>query len=223
MTKLLLAKDVVESKIGDVNNKCLLLTKLGLRPKMCVLLAGENPASVLYVKNKAKLCERVGAEFELIKLPENVSRDQFLNTIKKMNSDASITGCFVQLPVPKHLNDIDVTELIAPEKDVDGFHGENIVNIYKNDKNGFVPCTPKGIVTMLKHHAIEISGKHVIIIGRSLIVGKPLSLLLTNLNATVTLCHSHTKDIFHFTQQADIIISAVGKAKYLGKKFIAQN
>jgi methylenetetrahydrofolate dehydrogenase (NADP+) / methenyltetrahydrofolate cyclohydrolase len=220
MTKLLLAKDVVESKIDELNKKCLSLIKLGLRPKMCVLLAGENPASVLYVKNKAKLCERVGADFELIKLPENVSCDQFLESIAKMNADTSITGCFVQLPIPKHLSEIDVTELIAPEKDVDGFHGENIVNIYKNYSNGFVPCTPKGIVTMLKHYAIEIAGKHVVIIGRSLIVGKPLSLLLTNLNATVTLCHSHTKDIPHFTQQADIIISAVGKAKYLGVEFI---
>lgn len=220
MAKLLLAKEVIEDKIPILKNKCLELSKQGLTPKMRVILVGDNTASQIYVRNKEKLCQRVGAEFELIKLDKEISRQEFLAEIDQMNNDPSITGCFVQLPVPKHLQDIDVTGLINPHKDVDGFHSESIVNIYKNGHEGFIPCTPKGIITLLKHYNIPIAGKHCVIIGRSLIVGKPMSMLLTNENATVTLCHSKTKDIAYFTKQADIIISAVGKAKFINSNYV---
>ena len=220
MAKLLLAKDVVEKKIPQLNDKCLDLSKLGLTPKMRVILVGSNPASQIYVRNKSRLCEKVGAKFELVELNEDVSKEVFLSEIDKMNKDNSVTGCFVQLPVPKHLQDIDVTNLINPTKDVDGFHANNIVDMYRNNNEGFVPCTPKGILTLCEHYDISLSGKHVVIIGRSLIVGKPLSLLLTNKNATVTLCHSRTSDLQNFTKQADIIISAVGRPRFLNASFI---
>jgi methylenetetrahydrofolate dehydrogenase (NADP+)/methenyltetrahydrofolate cyclohydrolase len=220
MTKLLLAKPVVENAIPRLSAKCSELTKRGLTPKMRVILVGDNPASKIYVKNKSKLCDKVGAEFELVEMPENIGEDSFIQEIKKMNNDDTITGCFVQLPVPKHLQHLDITELIDPAKDVDGFHGKNAMQIYKNLQNGFIPCTPRGILNLCEYYNIQVEGKHIVIIGRSLIVGKPLSLLLTNKNATVTLCHSKTLDIRKFTLQADIIISAVGNPKYLDKTYI---
>lgn len=223
MAKLLLAKNVVDSKIPHLNNKCLELANSGLRPKLKIILVGNNPASLIYVRSKKKLCERVGADFELIELPEGISKKDFLAEIDNMNNDPTVTGCFVQLPIPKHLQDIDVTNLITPEKDVDGFHGESIINIYKNSKNGFLPCTPKGILTLLDHYEINPEGKHVVMIGRSLIVGKPMSLLLTNKNATVTLCHSKTADLPYFTRQADIIISAIGLPRFLNDSFINES
>lgn len=220
MAKLLLAKDVVESKIPLLNKKCLRLKEQELTPKMRVVLVGNSPASLLYIKNKKKLCERVGADFELIELDENVSEQDFLKTINDMNTDDLVTGCFVQLPIPKHLQGVDVTNLINPLKDVDGFHGDSVVHMYRDSNEGFVPCTPKGILSLLEHHNIELEGKNVVVIGRSLIVGKPISLLLTNKNATVTLCHSRTNDIKMFTKQADIIICAIGRAKYLDASFL---
>ena len=220
MTKLLLAKDVVESNIPLLNNKCLELKKAGLVPKMRVIIVGDNPASVLYIKNKRKLCQRVSADFEIVELPESIGKEEFLKRIEEMNTDKSVTGCFVQLPIPKHLQDIDVTNLIDPHKDVDGFHAKSIINIYKDNKKGFIPCTPKGILKLLDHYKIELEGKHVVVIGRSLIVGKPMSLLLNNKNATVTMCHSKTRNLTEHTKSADIIISAVGKAKFLKSDYL---
>ena len=220
MTKLLIAKPIVESRIDELTKKCSDLKKLGLTPKMQVLLVGDNPASILYVQNKKKLCEKVGADFVLKKLSSNVDCDTFLKTIDEMNNDSSTTGCFVQLPIPEHLKDIDVTKLIASEKDVDGLGAESIVGLYKNNNQNFVPCTPKGILTLLDFYNISVSGQHVVIIGRSQIVGRPLSLLLNNKNATVTLCHSHTKDLSKLTKSADIVITATGNTRFLTKEYL---
>ncbi len=210
MTKILDAKSIIESKIDNLTQTCQLLKEQGLGPKLSVILVGENQASVLYVRNKERFCDRIGAEFELIKLPESISEKEFLSQLNRVNNDDSVTGCFVQLPVPKQLSHLDITQLINPEKDVDGFHLQTINDLYLNKLDNFIPCTPKGIVTLLQENQITIEGKNVVIIGRSHIVGKPLSLLMQALNATVTLCHSKTKNIKEHTQLADIIISAVG-------------
>lgn len=215
MTKILYSKNVVDNKINYLKSKCLELSNLGLRPKMQVVLVGNNPASLIYVRNKELMCQKVGAEFVLKKLDSDVSVEKFLETIEEMNKDSSITGCFVQLPIPKQLQSIDVTSLINPEKDVDGFGINSIVSLYKNSNESFIPCTPKGILTLINYYNLEIESKHVVIIGRSLIVGRPLSLLLTNLNATVTLCHSKTINLPAITRNADIIISAIGNSKFL--------
>lgn len=220
MTKLLIAKPIIDARIDELAKKCLQLKNQGLTPKMQVILVGENQASVLYVRNKKRLCEKVGADFVLKRLPSNVDRSTFLNTIELMNSDSSTTGCFVQLPVPKHLQDIDVTELITSDKDVDGFGANSIVGLYKNKDQGFVPCTPKGILTLFKFYSIAIAEKNIVMIGRSPIVGRPLSLLLTNKNATVTLCHSHTNNLSQLTKNADIIITATGKSRYLTSDYL---
>lgn len=219
MTKILKAQPIVDNKIEYLKDKCSELTKKGLTPKLQVILVGDHPASLIYIKNKEKMCHRVGAEFSLVKLDSNISAEKFISEIDKMNNDSSITGCFVQLPIPKQLQSIDVTELINPEKDVDGFGPKSIVDIYKNAGDALIPCTPKGILGLLKHYQIDVESKNIVIIGRSLIVGRPLSLLLTNQNATVTICHSKTKNLKSFTKNADIIISAVGNPKFLTKDF----
>lgn len=223
MENLLKAKPLIEERIPQLRKECNLLTKQGLQPKLNVILVGNNDASLRYVGNKEKFCQRIGAKFELIKLPESISEDDFLGEIIKMNNDSLVTGCFVQLPVPKHLSHLDITQLINPEKDVDGFHLNTVNNLYLGKLDKIIPCTPKGILTLLEDRQIEISGANIVIIGRSHIVGKPLSLLLQAKDATVTLCHSKTKDLKDFTQKADIIISAVGVAHLIKAEHINQS
>ncbi len=223
MENLLKAKPLIEERIPQLRKECNLLTKQGLQPKLNVILVGNNDASLRYVGNKEKFCQRIGAKFELIKLPESISEDDFLGEIIKMNNDPLVTGCFVQLPVPKHLSHLDITQLINPEKDVDGFHLNTVNNLYLGKLDKIIPCTPKGILTLLEDRQTEISGANIVIIGRSHIVGKPLSLLLQAKDATVTLCHSKTKDLKDFTQKADIIISAVGVAHLIKAEHINQS
>lgn len=210
MTKILDAKSIIDSKISELLEKSQRLTQNGLTPKLAVILVGENPASLLYVGNKERFCKKIEADFQLIRLSEDIPKKDFLSKIKEINDDPKVTGCFVQLPVPKHLSDINITQLINPKKDVDGFHLNTVNKLYMNELDGIIPCTPKGIITLLKENKITIAGQDIVVIGRSHIVGKPLTLLLQALNATVTMCHSKTKDLSKHTKNADIIISAVG-------------
>lgn len=223
MTTILSAKPLVASRTEFLKNKVLKLRDKGVIPKMRVILVGENPASLVYVGHKQKMCQKIGCEFELRKLPSSISKKDFLNETKTMNQDPSITGCFVQLPVPDQLKSVDVTELIAPEKDVDGFGAPSIVDMFKGKDPLFVPCTPKGILALLDYYGLEVSGKTVTVIGRSLIVGKPISLLLQNRGATVSMCHSKTPDLSFFTKSSDIIISAVGRAHFLNEEFFRKD
>ncbi|MBD66814.1 MAG: bifunctional methylenetetrahydrofolate dehydrogenase/methenyltetrahydrofolate cyclohydrolase [Halobacteriovoraceae bacterium] len=221
MSNLLKAKPIIDAKLPKLLDKSRSLAQRGLKPKLCVILVGDNPASMLYINNKRKKCEQIEAGFELIQLAESVNDKDFLETVKRVNNDPEVTGCFVQLPVPKHLQHIDITQLINPKKDVDGFHLNTINQLYLNDLTGLVPCTPRGIVTLLAENKITIQGKHVVIIGRSLIVGKPLSLILNGLNATVTLCHSHTEHLESHTKRADIIVCAIGIPEFLKEEHIS--
>lgn len=221
MNKQLLAKPLIDQRLPKLQAQC---QKMKSPPKMRVILVGDNQASVAYVKHKEKMCSKIGADFDLVKLPENINKEDFLLEIKKLNDDNSINGGFVQLPLPNHLSDIDTTELIAKEKDVDGFGVESFIGLIKNNyERGFIPCTPKGIMTLFANNNIELKGKDITIIGRSLIVGKPMALLLQNAGATVTMCHSKTKDLKFHTKNADIIISAVGKTKFLGKDYFKED
>lgn len=218
MTTILRARPVVSLRIQKLKERAAALKSAGKAPKMRVILVGNNPASLVYIDRKRRLCGEVGCEFELIELGEDISREDFLRHVDEMNNDKTVTGCFVQLPVPSQLKDIDVTALIAPEKDIDGFGQASIVEMYKGKDALFTPCTPKGILSLLEHYQVEVSGKNVAVIGRSLIVGKPMSLLLQNRGATVSMCHSLTRNLEFFTQNADIVVSAVGKARFLGRK-----
>lgn len=224
MEKILTAKNLIDERIPKLTKKCEDLTLRGLKPFMKVILIGSNPASLLYIKNKKKLCEKVGANFELINPSENISQNELLELIKLHNNDPHTTGLFIQLPLPDHLKHLTLAHLVDPLKDVDGFHPLNIYGLYaQNDQENLYPCTPRGIIKLFNFYNIQIASKNIVVIGRSLIVGKPLAALLTNHNATVTLCHSKTKNLKEHTKKADIIISAVGKARYLDASYLGEN
>ena len=186
-------------------------------PKLVVVLVGDNPASQTYVKNKAKACERVGFLSEIIELDGSISQEIVLSTIDRLNRDETVDGILVQLPVPKHLDAKAIVHALNPNKDVDGLHPLNVAKLYENEK-GFVPCTPKGIMRLLKEYQINVVGKHCVVLGRSNLVGRPVAQLLLNENATVTICHSKTHNLSEFTKQADIIVVAIGRANFLTSK-----
>ncbi len=197
------------------------LTAKGMKPGLAVILVGDNPASRTYVTSKQKSCRAIGMESVLIEYPSEVSENELLNKIRELNADDSIHGILVQLPIPPHISETKVIETISPEKDVDGFHPINIGKMMTG-QDTFLPCTPFGVMEMLKYIGITPEGKHAVIIGRSNIVGKPMGQLLLNENATVTYCHSRTSDLKSFTKQADILVAAVGRAKMVKAEHIKQ-
>ena len=181
---------------------------------LAIIMVGDNPASEMYVRNKAKACEAVGIGGKLIKLNENTTQEELEKYIKAVTKDPKVHGVMVQLPLPSHLDEDRATELVPPEKDVDGFTTASLGKLAVG-KQGFLSCTPGGIIYLLKKYKIVLAGKHAVIIGRSKIVGKPLALALLNENCTVTVCHSRTKNLAKITSKADILISAVGKAGFI--------
>lgn len=215
--KILSAQPLVDHIKKDLRSRCESLKSRGTLPSMCVVLVGENPASLSYIKNKKKICEDVGAHFTLLQLPADIGEKEFLGHLARLNQDPKTHGIIIQLPVSDHLKKLELHNLVTPSKDIDGFHGDNTKAIYfgTKDLNLLLPCTPKGIIHLLQYYGVEISGKHIVVLGRSLIVGKPLSMLLSNLDATVTLAHSKTQNLKEITRSADIVISAIGKAHFL--------
>ena len=192
---------------------------------MKVVLVGSDPASIIYTSSKKKFAEKIGALCDIIALDESITEQEFLKTINEINHDDSVHGCIIQMPLPKHLSHLDVGRLVAKEKDIDGFHPENLYALLSNngDQHDFISCTPKGILTLMQESQISIAGKHVVIIGRSMIVGKPLAMLLTNHNATVTLCHSQTENLKDLTKKCDILVSAIGKAHFIDESYLSPN
>ena len=207
----------LESRISDLKDH-------GIIPGLAAVLVGNNPASEIYVKNKTKKFESLGLKTDVFRLEEKVSEDELLSLISRLNYDADFHGILVQLPLPKHIDSEKVLNAIIPTKDVDGFHPEN-AGLLSIGKPRFIPCTPKGIMFILKHFNIDLNGKHVVVIGRSNIVGRPISILasLKELgNATVTLCHSGTKDLKFFSKQADILVAALGSPQFVDSSYIKE-
>lgn len=190
------------------------MKKDGIEPCLAVILVGDDPASRVYVNNKKKACEFCGIRSLEYLLPGDASQEELNSLVEKLNNDESVNGILCQLPLPKHLNEKEVLNLIKPEKDVDAFHPENVGHIMIGDYS-FLPCTPAGIMEMLKYENISLDGKHCVIIGRSNIVGKPMAMLMLKENATVTVCHSHTKNLKEIVSQADVIVAAVGMARFV--------
>jgi methylenetetrahydrofolate dehydrogenase (NADP+) / methenyltetrahydrofolate cyclohydrolase len=188
----------------------------GITPGLVFILAGENPASKVYVKSKGKACDELGFKSVTKTLPENTSEQEILDLISKFNDDSEIHGILVQLPLPKHMNEEKIIEHIDFRKDVDGFHPQNTGRLSTGNKC-FIPCTPSGIIELIKRKGIDTKGKNAVVIGRSNIVGKPISSLLLrkDINSTVTVCHSATRNIKEFTLNADILIAAIGKAEFV--------
>jgi methylenetetrahydrofolate dehydrogenase (NADP+)/methenyltetrahydrofolate cyclohydrolase len=220
----LMAGPVRSKEIEILKERTDALQKRGVTPTLKVILVGEMKASLIYTRSKKKFIENFGAACEIIHLPSSINEAEFLAEVGNIVSNDDVHGCFVQLPLPKHLSHIDVGELIPGHKDVDGFNQRNIYELFKGDigDKALLPCTPKGIITMLHHYDINLSGQDVVILGRSEIVGRPLALLLLNHNATVTVCHSRTKDIKEITKKADIIVSAIGRANFLDRSFLGE-
>lgn len=221
MTKILSAAPVVAQIKKDLLIRCEKLIKQGITPVMYVVLVGDNPASLSYIRNKRKMCEEIGAQFYLLHLPETIDEKSFLEKIRALNEDKAVHGIIIQLPVSESLKGLNIPNLVNPIKDIDGFNGLNTQNLYSGstDLSLLMPCTPKGIVNLLNFYQIPISGKHIVVAGRSLIVGKPLSMLLSNLDATVTLSHSKSIDLKSLTRSADIVVSAIGKAHFFDHTF----
>ena len=188
--------------------------KMAVRPGLAVILVGNDPASQVYVRNKNKACEEVGFYSEMYTLPEETSMEELLGLIDQLNNSPQIHGILVQLPLPKHLDEEKVILAISPEKDVDAFHPVNVGKIMIGN-HSFLPCTPAGVMELLSRSGIDVSGKECVVIGRSNIVGKPQAMLLLHANGTVTVCHSRTKDLSKVCARADILVSAIGKAKFV--------
>jgi methylenetetrahydrofolate dehydrogenase (NADP+)/methenyltetrahydrofolate cyclohydrolase len=195
---------------GEVSERAAALRRRGVVPGLAVVLVGDDPASAVYVRNKVKACEQHGLRSTLDRLPAETTEIQLLDRIKELNADVSVHGILVQLPLPKHIDSQKVIEAIAAEKDVDGFHVANAGALITGSAR-FKPCTPYGVMKLLEAYNIPVSGKHAVVIGRSNIVGKPMSLLLLEAGATVTICHSKTEQLAAHTKTADIVVAAVGR------------
>ncbi|HSI66913.1 MAG TPA: bifunctional methylenetetrahydrofolate dehydrogenase/methenyltetrahydrofolate cyclohydrolase FolD [Planococcus sp. (in: firmicutes)] len=220
MTARLIDGKAVSLEIKEgVKKRVEALAAQGVTPGLAVVLIGENSASHTYVKNKKKTCEALGMRSDLHQFPESISEEELLATIQTLNNDPGVHGILVQLPLPDHIDEFGVILAIDPEKDVDGFHPISVGNMMIG-REAFLPCTPHGIVKLLEHYGIDPAGKHTVVIGRSNIVGKPVGQLLLQRDSTVTYCHSRTKDLASYTRQADILISAIGKAKFVDASFI---
>ena len=200
-------KDELKEKVAEYKNK-------GIDITLAVVKVGNDPASAVYVRNKEKACEYVGINSRTLALPEETTQEELLNIVRELNEDDTVNGILVQLPLPKHIDESEILLAINSTKDVDGFHPVNVGKMVIGEDT-FLPCTPAGIIEMLKRSDIDIEGKECVVIGRSNIVGKPMSLLMLKENATVTIAHSRTKDLKEVTKRADILVAAIGKSKFV--------
>ncbi|NGX64031.1 MAG: Bifunctional protein FolD protein [Candidatus Anoxychlamydiales bacterium] len=203
------------------------ISKLDKKPNLSVILVGNNPASLIYIKMKKKACAKVGIDFDLYHFKEDEKEDVILDKIDNLNSDAKVSGILVQMPLPKHINSSKAIQRLDPTKDVDGFHPINVGKLLIGDDSAVVSCTPLGVKTLLQKSNIEVESKHVVIVGRSNIVGKPLAALLMqkkpNCNATVTVAHSYSKGLKDITRSADILIAAIGKPNFITQDMVKEN
>lgn len=210
-----ISKDIKEELKEEVTS----LAAQGRKCCLAVIQVGNDPASSVYVGNKKKACAYIGIESLAYELPEETTEDELLEIIDKLNNDTNVHGILCQLPLPKQINEDHIIKAISPKKDVDGFHPQNVGALVIGEQ-GFVSCTPAGIIQLLKRSNIEMDGKHCVVVGRSNIVGKPMSLLMLRENATVTICHSHTKNLEEICKEADILIVAIGKPQFIGKEYV---
>jgi methylenetetrahydrofolate dehydrogenase (NADP+)/methenyltetrahydrofolate cyclohydrolase len=221
MYQIIDGKKISQEIKDELKEKVANLKAQGTNICLAVIQVGNDPASSVYVGNKKKACAYVGIESLSYELPEETTEEELLTLVKKLNNDDKVNGILVQLPLPKQIDENKVIQTIAPEKDVDGFNEKNVGALVVGSK-GFVSCTPYGIIQLLKRSGIEIAGKHCVVIGRSNIVGKPMSLLLLRENGTVTICHSRTKNLKEIAKEADILVVAIGKPKFVDASYVKE-
>ncbi len=219
MAEIIDGKKISQDIKDEVRDKVATLKEDGIEVTLAVILVGNDPASGVYVSNKKKACEYTGIKSLSYELPANTKEEELLSLIDELNQDNTVDGILVQLPLPKQINEDRVIRRISPDKDVDGFHPESVGRLSIGER-GFVSCTPAGIIELLKRSNVEIDGKECVVIGRSNIVGKPMGMLLLRESGTVTICHSHTKDLKEVTKRADILVVAIGKPKMIDASYI---
>lgn len=222
MAKLIDGKKISAEIKDEVKEEVAALKKEGKEIALAVIQVGADPASSVYVRNKKRACEYTGIRSVSYELPEETTQEELMKIVGECNEDAAINGILVQLPLPKHINEDEVLLAIDPKKDVDGFHPVSVGNMVIGE-DGFLPCTPAGIIQLLKRSGVEIDGKECVVIGRSNIVGKPMSILLLRENGTVTICHSHTKNLKEICKRADILVVAIGKPKFIDDSYVKEN
>jgi methylenetetrahydrofolate dehydrogenase (NADP+)/methenyltetrahydrofolate cyclohydrolase len=219
MPSLINGRAIAEKVYVDLRSEIAQLKEKGVTPGLAVVLVGDDPASRAYVRSKDKMCRELGLNSLKLELPASTTQTELLNRVEQLNADSSIHGILVQSPPPVHIDEAAIVRALDPRKDVDGFHPENVAKLVLDDSSGFVPCTPLGVQRLLLESQININGAHVVILGRSMIVGKPLALLLLQknekANATVTVVHSRSRDLAEITRSADIIIAAIGRAGFV--------
>jgi len=215
---------VAENVYSELRDEIASLKKQGLTPGLAVVLVGDDPASRAYVRSKDKMCRELGLHSVKLELPENTTQADLLERVAELNRDPAVHGILVQSPPPKHIDEAAIIRALDPAKDVDGFHPTNIAKLALGDSTGFVPCTPLGCQRLLVNYGIEIAGAHIVVLGRSMIVGKPLALLLMQKakggNATVTVAHSRSKNLPEITRSADILIAAIGQAQFVRQEHV---
>jgi methylenetetrahydrofolate dehydrogenase (NADP+) / methenyltetrahydrofolate cyclohydrolase len=219
MAKLIDGREIAEKVYVELRREIADLKEQGVTPGLAVVLVGDNPASRAYVRSKDKICRELGLHSAKLELPASTTQTELLARVEEFNRDSGIHGILVQSPPPEHIDESAIVRALDPRKDVDGFHPENVAKLVLEDPNGFVPCTPLGVQRLLLESEIEISGSHVVVLGRSMIVGKPLALLLMqknkNGNATVTVVHSRSRELARIARSADIVIAAIGRAEFV--------
>lgn len=221
MAELIDGKKISQDLKDEVKEKVAELKAKGIEVTLAVILVGNDPASTVYVGNKKKACEYTGINSKSFELPEETTQEELMKLIKDLNEDDSVNGILVQLPLPKHLDEDKVIRAISPDKDVDGFHPESVGRL-SIGVPGFVSCTPAGVIELLKRSGTVLDGANAVVVGRSNIVGKPMSVLLLRENATVTICHSHTKNLKEICKAADILVVAIGQPKFIDGSYIKE-
>lgn len=221
MSQIIDGKKISQEIKDELKEKVAKLKEQGTEIALAVIQVGEDPASSVYVRNKKRACEYIGIESVAYEIPETTTQDELLAIIDDCNKNPKINGILVQLPLPDHIDEDTVIKAIAPEKDVDGFHPQSVGAVTIGEP-GFLPCTPAGIIQLLKRSGVEIEGKECVIIGRSNIVGKPMALLLLRENGTVTICHSRTKNLKEVAKRADILVAALGRPKFIDESYVKE-
>lgn len=222
MTKILSGKEVAAALKEKLAAEVEQFKQKGKTPVLFIVMAGDRPDSAAYIKGAVKRCTDIGIDCLVEKLPEEISQDEFLKVIERLNGDTNVNGILVMRPLPEQISEDVVKYKIAPEKDVDCFNPINVSKVMSGDGDGFAPCTPQAVIEILDHYGIEISGKRTVVIGRSMVVGRPLAMMLLKRNATVTICHTRTKDLAGEAKRAEILIAAAGKARMVTKDMVSE-
>lgn len=219
-SQIIKGKPVADKITEDLKKEVKNLNEMGINPKLAIVRVGERPDDLAYERGALKRCQNIGIETEVVELDENISQDEFIKAIHKLNEDDKVNGILTFRPLPKHLSEDEIKYEISPKKDIDCFNPINTAKIVENDKTGYPPCTPTAVIEILKHYDINLTGANIVVLGRSMVVGKPLSMLLLNENATVNICHSKTRNLPEIASQADILVAAVGRAKMVKKNYV---